>query len=125
MAEPRRRWNVAEISGDKLEPVDRILLITQSLTKIAEQRIVATKIEFNNLARCQWDPDSEDAKSFYFLRWEREALRKFVEITTSAYRSLHNETQNVWHTTYLDRWEEAENSTTVPIETSEISDLSD
>ena len=80
MAKPRRRWNIAEISGDELEPVDRVLLLTQSLNNIAKQRIVATEIEFNNLAWCHWDPASEDAKRFYFLRWEREGLRKFIKM---------------------------------------------
>ena len=79
MAETRRLWNIAEISGDELEPVTGILLRSQSLKSIAEQRILASEFEFNNLARCQWEPDSEDAKRFYFLRWEHEALQNFVK----------------------------------------------
>ena len=89
--------------------MDGILQLSQSLITIAEQTVLCSELEFNHLARSFSEEDSIDEKRFYFLRWEREALRSFVENSTSAYQDLLNEAQNVWET--RDYEQVADNST--------------
>jgi hypothetical protein len=98
MADRSFRWNRAKISGDELRPVNRILQLSDSVITIAQQKILSSEFEYNHLNRILLEEDSADEKRFFFFRWEREALQKFVDASTEAYSLLLTETQNVWHT---------------------------
>ena len=67
MADRRYRWNQAEISGDELKPVDRILQLSESLITIAQKKILSSEFEYNRLDRSLLEEDSADEKRFFFL----------------------------------------------------------
>ena len=78
--------------------MDAILQLSESLITIAQQKILSSEFEYNHLNRSLLEEDSADEKRFFSLWWEREALQKFVDISTEAHSLLLTKTQNVWHT---------------------------
>ena len=62
MVDRRYRWNQAEISGDELRPVNRILQLSDSVIAIAQQTILSSEFEYNHLNRILLEEDSGDEK---------------------------------------------------------------
>ena len=93
---PRGNWNQAVIDSDtELEPVDDILSMTRAVCRTAKRIVDSTEDEYQWLRNSEWSEDSPQAKRFYWLRWQREALSNLVSQAGAAAANLHTETQNV------------------------------
>lgn len=95
---PRGNWNQAIIDSDEeLEPVNEILLHTQTVVRTAKRILKSTEDEYQWLSDQDWSEDSPQEKRFFWLRWQREALTNFVSQAGAAAANLASETQNVWN----------------------------
>ena len=110
---PAGNWNQTVIDLDEeLKPVQDILLITQTVCCTAKRIIDSTEDEYQWLRNSEWSENSPQAKRFYWLRWQREALSNFVLQTGAAAANLLTETQNVWNSRDLAEIEEREDART-------------
>ena len=75
-------------------------------------RILAeSEQEYQELRNSEWPEDSDSARRFYWLRWQRDALQNFANQQAEVTENLWTETNNVWQASELidiDTEEEAE-----------------
>ena len=106
-------WNQAIITGDELKPVEDILRLVHDAQTIASRTIAASEQEYQNLSNTQWAEDTENARRFYWLRWQRDALRSFINEQALVTENLRQETDNVWHEAELAAIEDEEDEVIV------------
>ena len=90
------RWNQAVITGDELESVQEILSLVRDARSRADRILRESEQEYQNLRNSDWTEDSNSARRFYWLRWQRDALRRFVDEQEQVTQNLWTETNNVW-----------------------------
>jgi hypothetical protein len=106
-------WNQALIIGNELEPVNEILRLVQDAQTIASRTLAASEQEFQLLSRTPWAEETESARRFYWLRWQRDALRSFINEQALVTENLRQETDNVWHEAELAAIEDEEDEVIV------------
>ena len=89
-------WNQAVITGDELRPVQEILSLVRDARSRADRILRESEQEYQSLRSSVWTEDSESARRFYWLRWQRDALSRFVNEQQQVTENLWTETNNVW-----------------------------
>ena len=104
-------WNTAVISGDELEPVQEILSLVRVARSLAVRILADFEEEYQDLRNTDWPEDSDAARRFYWLRWQRDALQNFANQQAEVTEDLWTETNNVWQASELI---DADNADTTP-----------
>ena len=89
-------WSIALISSDEIEPVREILSLVREAQSLASRLISESEQEYQNLRNSERPEDSDSARRFYWLRWQRDALRNFADQQAQVTENLWTETNNVW-----------------------------
>ena len=89
-------WNQAVITGDGLGPVQGILSLVRDTRSRADRILRESEQEYQSLRSSVWTEDSDSARRFYWLRWQRDALSRFVNEQQQVTENLWTETNNVW-----------------------------
>ena len=70
------------ITREELEPVVDILTFLRDAQSLASTLIADTEAEYqylrNSTRNGEWPDTDEIARRFYYLRWQRVALREFI-----------------------------------------------
>ena len=94
-------WNTAVISGDELEPVQEILSLVRVARSLAVRILADFEEEYQDLRNTDWPEDSDAARRFYWLRWQRDALQNFANQQAEVTEDLWTEMNNVWQASEL------------------------
>ena len=89
-------WNIAVITGDELDPVQDILSLVRDAQSRADRILRESEVEYQSLRNSVWAENSKSARRFYWLRWQRDALSRFVIEQQQVAENLWTETNNVW-----------------------------
>ena len=97
--------------GDELEPVQEILSLVRVARSLAVRILADFEEEYQDLRNTYWPEDSDAARRFYWLRWQRDALQNFANQQAEVTEDLWTETNNVWQASELI---DADNADTTP-----------
>ena len=57
--------------------------------------------EYQNLRNSEWAEDSDSARRYYWLRWQRDTLHNFADQQAQVTENLWTETNNAWQESEL------------------------
>ena len=93
--------------------MNEILRLVQDAQTIASRTLAGSEQEHQHLSRTQWAEETESTRRFYWLRWQRDALRNFINEQALVTENLRQETYNVWHEAELAAIEDEEDEVIV------------
>ena len=87
--------DIALITSEEIEPVRDILSLVRDAQSLASSLLSDSEQEYQTLRDTEWPVAGESARQFRYLRWQRVALRDFINQQALVTQDLRARTANI------------------------------
>ena len=87
--------DIALITSEEIEPIRDILSFVRDAQSLASSLLADSEQEYLTLRDTEWPVAGESARRFRYLRWQRVALRDFINQQALVTQNLRARTGNI------------------------------